>query len=90
MGDVVADWVARMYAAWPVVHHYVNDFEGTEVRGFLISNGLVIDLAFTSAAGFSVWAPVIHDDARRVTPVGVRFTLPEWPTPSAAIWPKTY
>jgi predicted nucleotidyltransferase len=56
--SVAAEWVALTYREWPVVHHYETDFGTTLVRGFLLVNGLVIDLAFTPSADFEVWAPI--------------------------------
>jgi hypothetical protein len=55
---VTADWVSRIYAEWPVAHHYETSFGTSLVRGFLLSNGLVADLGFTPSADFAVWAPV--------------------------------
>ncbi len=55
---VAADWVALVYREFPVAHHYENAFGTTLVRGFLLDNGLVVDLAFTPSADFEVWAPV--------------------------------
>ncbi len=56
--QVAADWVAHIYRELPVAHHYETSFGTTLVRGFLLVNGLVVDLAFTPAADFEVWAPV--------------------------------
>ena len=55
---VAADWVELTYREWPVAHHYETSFGTTLVRGFLLSSGLVLDLAFTPSADFEVWAPV--------------------------------
>jgi len=56
--QVAADWVARMYEELPVAHHYETAFGTTLVRGFLLTDALLVDLAFTPSAEFSVWAPV--------------------------------
>jgi len=56
--QVAADWVGRMYEELPVAHHYETAFGTTLVRGFLLTNALLIDLAFTPSADFGVWAPV--------------------------------
>ncbi len=55
---VAADWVDRVYRELPVVHHYETAFGTTLVRGFLLTNALLVDLAFTPSVDFSVWAPV--------------------------------
>lgn len=55
---VAADWVGRIYAELDVAHHYEVAFESTLVRGLLLESGLLLDLAVTPAADFSVWAPV--------------------------------
>jgi len=54
---VAADWAALIYREWPVAHHYETSFGTTLVRGFLLVNALVLDLAFTPSA-VEVWAPV--------------------------------
>lgn len=56
--EVAAEWVERLYRELPVAHHYETAFGTTLVRGFLLSNGLLADLAFTPRPDFSVWAPV--------------------------------
>ena len=55
---VAGDWIERMYRELPVAHHYRTAFGTTVVPGFLLENGLEVDLAFTPSAEFSVWAPV--------------------------------
>ena len=55
---VAADWVSLMYEEWPVAHHYETTFGTILVRGFLLANGLVADLAFTPSGDHEVWAPV--------------------------------
>lgn len=55
---VAAEWVGLVYGEWPVAHHYENAFGTTLVRGFLLVNGLLVDLAFTPIADFEAWAPV--------------------------------
>jgi hypothetical protein len=80
--DVVADWMATMYAEWPVAHHYENAFGSTEVRGFLLADGMVVDLAFTPAADFSVWAPVAVAFDRTGTATTAAAKVEPWsPTP---------
>ena len=56
-GGVVDDWVSRMYAEFPTLHHYEVAFGGTLVRGFLLADLLEIDLSFTPAPTFGVWGP---------------------------------
>jgi hypothetical protein len=53
-----AEWDALAYREWPVAHHYATAFGSTLVRGYLLRNGLLADLAFTPIGDFSVWAPV--------------------------------
>lgn len=55
---VADDWNALAYLEWPVIHHYQAAFGTTLVRGYLLANGLLADLAFTPEADFAVWAPV--------------------------------
>lgn len=55
---VAADWVEQIYRNLPVAHHYETAFGTTLVRGFLMENGLEVDLAFTPGVDFTVWAPV--------------------------------
>jgi hypothetical protein len=55
---VAADWIARMYRELPVAHHYRVAFGTTIVLGFLLRDGLEVDLSFTPAPDFEVWAPV--------------------------------
>ena len=55
---VAADWDAISYREWPVAHHYETAFGTTLVRGYLLENGLLADLAFIPVADLSVWAPV--------------------------------
>ena len=56
--EVARDWDALAYREWSVVHHYATEFGSTLVRGFLLRNGLLADLAFTPVADLEVWAPV--------------------------------
>jgi predicted nucleotidyltransferase len=71
----VADsWIARVYEALPVVHHYAVAFGEHHVRGFLLESLLEVDLGFQPAiaeegewpgpnpeseAGFG-WHDVLH------------------------------
>jgi hypothetical protein len=55
---VADEWIARVYRELPVAHHYRTSFGPTIVPGFLLDNGLEVDLAFTPAREFTVWAPV--------------------------------
>ena len=53
--EAVADeWVRAMYREFRVAHHYRTRFGTTIVPGFLLANGLGVDLAFTPAADFAV------------------------------------
>jgi hypothetical protein len=53
-----AEWDAVAYREWPVAHHYATAFGSTLVRGYLLRNGLLADVAFTPIGDFSVWALV--------------------------------
>lgn len=46
---VAADWVERLYREFPVAHHYETAFGTTLVRGFLLNDGLEVDLALSPA-----------------------------------------
>jgi predicted nucleotidyltransferase len=80
--EVTTDWEALAYREWPVVHHYAIEFGTTRVRGFLIRNGLLLDLGFTPIGDFEAWAPVrmLFDRTGRATEVAERWT-PWSPTP---------
>lgn len=82
---VAADWVERFYRELPVAHHYETAFGTTLVRGFLMDNGLEVDLAFTPSADFTVWAPVrvIFDRTGHATRAA-EFPEPWSPTPNWA------
>jgi predicted nucleotidyltransferase len=56
-GAVADDWVSRMYAELPTLHHYEVAFGGTLVRGFLLEDLLEIDLSFTPVGAFDIWGP---------------------------------
>ena len=66
---VTRDWEEAVYREWPVAHHYATEFGSTRVRGFLLRDGLLLDLAFTPIGEFEVWAPVrvLHDRTGRAT-----------------------
>jgi hypothetical protein len=79
---VTADWVGRVYEEFPVAHHYETAFGTTLVRGFLLKNALLLDMAFTPVADFSAWAPVrvVFDRRGAVTATAER-PEPWSPTP---------
>ena len=57
--EVVAkDWLERIRDAFGAVHHYRVEFGSTIVTGFLLPNGLEIDLSFTPTADLEVWETV--------------------------------
>jgi hypothetical protein len=56
--EVAEDWDELAYREWPVAHHYSTSFGSTLVRGYVLQNGLLADMAFTPGDEFSVWAPV--------------------------------
>lgn len=79
---VTADWERLVYREWPIVHHYATEFGTTRVRGFLLRDALLLDLAFTPIGDLEVWAPVqvLLDRSGRVTAVAE--TPASWsPTP---------
>jgi hypothetical protein len=84
LASVVAAWEALAYREWPVAHHYATEFGTTLVRGFLLRNALLIDLAFTPVDEFSAWAPVrvLFDRSGRATAAGASWK-PWSPTPDA-------
>lgn len=78
------EWDGVAYREWPVAHHYATNFGSTIVRGYLLRNGLLADLAFTPVGEFSVWAPVAvaFDRSGRVTAIANAPTAwsptPDW------------
>ena len=82
---VADDWIARLYRELPVAHHYRTAFGTTIVPGFLLNNGLEVDLGFTPAGEFTVWAPVRVAFDRTGTATRAAETPVSWsPTPD---WP---
>jgi hypothetical protein len=79
---VTRDWEATIYRELPVAHHYATEFGSTRVRGFLLRDGLLLDLAFTPIGEFEVWAPVkvLFDRTGRATKVASAWA-PWSPTP---------
>jgi hypothetical protein len=65
------EWDTLAYREWSIAHHYATSFESTLVRGYLLRNGLLADLAFTPVDDFSAWAPVrvAFDRGGRVTEI---------------------
>jgi predicted nucleotidyltransferase len=75
--EVADSWIARLYEAMPVVHHFAVAFGDHHVRGFLLENLLELDIGFQPAdveegewpgpdaegeAGFA-WHDVLHAGA---------------------------
>ena len=81
---VTADWEALAYREWPVVHHYATEFGTTRVRGFLLRDGLLLDLGFSPIADFEAWAPlrVLLDRTGRATKIAESWAAwsptPDW------------
>src|SRR5918999_313744 len=81
---VAAEWEELVYGELPVAHHYTHEFGSTLVRGFLLRNGLLVDLAFEPIAEFAAWAPVkvLFDRTGRATSVAERWEAwsptPDW------------
>jgi predicted nucleotidyltransferase len=81
---VAADWEGLAYTEWPVAHHYATAFGSTLVRGFLLRDALLLDIAFTPIDEFSAWAPVrvLFDRTGRTT--AAASDVQAWsPTPDA-------
>jgi len=79
---VTTEWETLAYREWPVVHHYATEFGTTRVRGFLLRDALLLDLAFQPVGDFEAWAPVqvLFDRTGRVTKVAEKWA-PWSPTP---------
>lgn len=77
-------WERMAYREWPIVHHYATEFGATLVRGFLLRDALLLDMAFTPVDEFEVWAPVrvLIDRTGRATATAAGWSA--WsPTPDA-------
>jgi predicted nucleotidyltransferase len=92
-GAVVDDWVSRMYEELPTLHHYEVAFGDTLVRGFLLSDLLEIDLAFTPAPAFGVWGPakLIFGRSQEIrasvdAPSDSETTPPDWRGAAGFAW----
>ena len=48
--EVADSWIARVYEALPVVHHFAVAFGEHHVRGFLLENLLEVDIGFQRSA----------------------------------------
>lgn len=83
--EVAAAWEALAYQEWEVAHHYSTTFDATLVRGFLLKNALLLDMAFTPVAELEVWAPVrvLLDRTGRTTAIAASWR-PWSPTPDPA------
>jgi hypothetical protein len=80
--ELTADWVKRTYEEFPVAHRYETAFGSTLVRGFLLTNALLLDMAFTPVADFSAWAPVrVVFDRRGAVTAAAEHPEPWSPTP---------
>ena len=79
---MTTDWEDLVYREWPVVHHYATEFGTTRVRGFLLRDALLLDLAFQPIGDFEAWAPVtvLFDRTGRATKVAEKWA-PWAPTP---------
>jgi hypothetical protein len=81
---VTAEWEALAYREWPVVHHYATEFGTTRVRGFLLRDGLLLDLGFSPIGDFEAWAPlrVLLDRTGRATKIAESWAAwsptPDW------------
>jgi hypothetical protein len=79
---VAATWDSLAYQEWPVAHHYATEFGATLVRGYLLRDALLLDMAFTPVDEFTVWAPVrvLFDRTGRTTAAATSWS-PWTPTP---------
>ncbi len=79
---VTTDWDGLAYREWPVAHHYATEFGSTHVRGFLLRDGLLLDMGFTPIGDLEVWAPVriLFDRTGRATRIAEKWA-PWSPTP---------
>ncbi|HEX6658602.1 MAG TPA: nucleotidyltransferase domain-containing protein [Ilumatobacter sp.] len=82
---VAAAWEVLAYLEWPIAHHYATEFGATLVRGYFLRNALLLDMAFTPADAFSVWAPVrvLFDRTGRTTEAAAGSTAWTPTTPDA-------
>jgi predicted nucleotidyltransferase len=83
---VAAEWEELAYREWPVANHYATEFGATLVRGFLLRDALLLDMAFTPIEEFAAWAPVrvLFDRTGRTTATASSWK--EWsPTPDARV-----
>lgn len=79
---IAEDWKEGCYRSLPVAHHYETAFGTTLVRGFLLDNGLEVDISFTPSAEFTVWSPVSVVFDRRGRTTQIAAVPEEWvPTP---------
>jgi predicted nucleotidyltransferase len=53
---VAAAWEGLAYQEWPVAHHYAVEFGSTLVRGFLLRDALLLDMA--PADDFAATSPL--------------------------------
>jgi hypothetical protein len=90
--QVASDWVRLAYDEWPVVHHYETSFGNSIVRGFLLKDGLVLDLGFDPVEDLRVWAPVrvAFDRTGRATRAAEApdpwTPMPDWRGESGFAW----
>ena len=92
-GAVAGDWVFRMYAELPTLHHYEVAFGDTLVRGFLLEDLLEIDLSFTPVGAFGVWGPakLIFGRSQEIrasveAPSDSESTPPDWAGAAGSAW----
>jgi hypothetical protein len=93
LAAVAAEAVERLRCALPVVHTFAVAFGDTLVRGLLLEDALEVDVAFTSASGFSVWGPgrAVLDRTGAVAaalaaPVQLHTELPDWSDEAGIAW----
>jgi predicted nucleotidyltransferase len=83
---VAAAWEEMAYREWPVAHHYATEFGATLVRGFLLRDAQLLDMAFTPIEEFATWTPVrvLFDRTGRATATASSWK--EWsPTPNSGV-----
>ena len=89
---VAASFVGELYGELDVVHRYEVSFDTCLVRGLFLSSGLLLDLSFTPADDFTMWAPgrVLFDRTGRVARVADELIAlrvePDWAGAAGLAW----
>jgi hypothetical protein len=90
--QVARDWVDLCEAQFDSAHRYEVAFGTTLVRGFLLSDGVALDVSFTPADDFAVWAParVLFDRTGSATDAAEHpeswAIVPDWSGEAGFAW----